>query len=551
MNESNENQKIIINSLILKKAKYSIEFYLEQYYLDILINEKISSKFSSIKFNKFDITYIIDLEIPFQEQLDTIEFKLCSEKNNIPLYKGNFSTLPSDLNKKGVFEYDCDIRNSKKEKICINFKYINNQVDNIMKRSVTFQKEQKEDNSNEIFNNYNNYLDEIKKEKQELDKTIKRVSASNNIKSDVSLLELARGKNAITFNNFVRNVDYIKAILNFILDLIFWKEPYKTFSILSFMTFIILYTNFFILILSIFLIILFHLSYRDSFEENFSFKNVSRDYSSNLQIIMWIMEFTNDSFLSLENLISKLQNNSKELFKEIYINLLKLLFFNIPLYIIISYASKNINIKYLVVVGLWFFFLMQYPPFKAFLMILKKLIISLINDFYNIGDKESEKKLLTNEKLNYLLEIIIPFYRLAKEINSEDGNNAIKKINSAPEIVIVPDINDNNKLKQMLKYEIYEKQRWKIMIWSDDLKKEDGANWVKKGDNKNIYFDKNQIILPGKDYVWKNDWEIEISNNTDKDGWEYSKNFDDDIWQRNDKNCSVRRRKWIKYACLK
>ena len=83
MNESNENQKIIINSLILKKAKYSIEFYLEQYYLDILINEKISSKFSSIKFNKFDMTYIIDLEIPFQEQLDTIEFKLCSEKNNI------------------------------------------------------------------------------------------------------------------------------------------------------------------------------------------------------------------------------------------------------------------------------------------------------------------------------------------------------------------------------------------------------------------------------------------------------------------------------------
>ena len=551
MNESNENQKIIINSLILKKAKYSIEFYLEQYYLDILINEKISSKFSSIKFNKFDITYIIDLEIPFQEQLDTIEFKLCSEKNNIPLYKGNFSTLPSDLNKKGVFEYDCDIRNSKKEKICINFKYINNQVDNLMKRSITFQKEQKEDNSNEIFNNYNNYLDEIKKEKQELDKTIKRVSASNNIKSDVSLLELARGKNAITFNNFVRNVDYIKAILNFILDLIFWKEPYKTFSILSFMTFIILYTNFFILILSIFLIILFHLSYRDSFEENFSFKNVSRDYSSNLQIIMWIMEFTNDSFLSLENLISKLQNNSKELFKEVYINLLKLLFFNIPLYIIISYASKNINIKCLVVVGLWFFFLLQYPPFKAFLMILKKLIISLINDFYNIGDKKSEKKLLTNEKLNYLLEIIIPFYRLAKEINSEDGNNAIKKINSAPEIVIVPDINDNNKLKQMLKYVIYEKQRWKIMIWSDDLKKEDGANWVKKGDNKNIYFDKNQIILPGKDYVWKNDWEIEISNNTAKDGWEYAKTFDDDIWQRNDKNCSVRRRKWIKYACLK
>ena len=31
-----------------------------------------------------------------------------------------------------------------------------------------------------------------------------------------------------------------------------------------------------------------------------------------------------------------------------------------------------------------------------------------------------------------------------------------KQINDAPEIVIVPDKNDDNKLKQMLKYEIYE-----------------------------------------------------------------------------------------------
>ena len=211
------------------------------------------------------------------------------------------------------------------------------------------------------------------------------------MKSEVSLLDLVKGKNLIIFNNFVRNVDYIKAIINFVLDFIFWKEPYKTFSILSFITFVILYTNFFILILSIFIIILFHLSYRNSMEENFSFKNVSRDYSSNLQVIMWIMELTNNSILSLENLISKLQNNSKELFKEVYIKLLKLLLFNIPLYIIISNVNINIDIRYLIVIGLWFFILMQYPPFKAFLMILKKLIISLINDFYNIGDKKSEK----------------------------------------------------------------------------------------------------------------------------------------------------------------
>ena len=49
---------------------------------------------------------------------------------------------------------------------------------------------------------------------------------------------------------------------------------------------------------------------------------------------------------------------------------------------------------------------------------------------------------------------------------------------------------------------------------------EDGANWVKKRNNKNIYFDKNKIIQPRTDYESKNDWEIEISNNIDKDGWE-------------------------------
>ena len=551
MSDNNDKEKVVINSLTLKKNEYPNEFYEEQYYLGILINGKISSRYSPIKFNKFDRSYVIDLEIPFQEQLDNILFQLCLETNNVAVYQGSFSTLPSDLNKKGSFEYDCDIRNSKKEKISINFRYINNQIDNLIKRSSTLKKEEKEENSNEIFNNYNNYVQKIRKEKQEINKTIKRVSASNNTKSEVSLLELAKGKNAIVFNNFVRNVDYIKAVINFILDFIFWKEPYKTFSILSVMTIFILYTNFFVLILSIFLMILFHLSYRDSIEENFSFKNVSRDYSSNFQVIMWIMELTNNSFASLENLFYQLQNNSKELFKEVYINLLKLLLFNIPLYIIISYGTKNIDFRYLAVLGLWAFVLLQYPPFKAFIMILGKLVISLINDFYNFGDRKDGKKLITNEKLIKFAEMVIPFFNLGKEIYKESAKNVLKKINDAPEIVIVPDKNDDNKLKQMLKYEIYEKQRWRIMTWSDDLKKEDGANWVKKGNNKNIYFDKNSVLLPGKEYEWKNNWEVEISNNTDKEGWEYAKNFDDNIWQRDDKNCSVRRRKWIKYACLK
>ena len=548
----NGKQKIIINNINFKKKEYPKEFYQEEYYLDILINGKISSKSSLIKFNQFYISYTIDLEISFSEQLDSILFKLCSAKDNITLYQGIFSTLPTDLNKKGTFEYDCDIRNSKKEKISINFVYINNQIDNTsIKRSSTLKIEKKEEKSNEIFNNYNEYVEKISKENKEKNESIKRVSASNNIKSDVSILDLVKGKNAVLFNDFVKNTDYIKALINFVTDFLFWKDPYKTFSLLSIITIFILYTNFFVFILSILLIILFHLSYRDTIEDNFSFRNVKCDYSSNLQVIMWIQELSNNNISNLENLLYQLQNNSKELFKEVYINLLKLLLWNIPLCIIISYGTNAIDTRYLIIIGLWFFVLMKYPPFQAFIMILGKLIISIINYFYNFGERKNENKFLTNEKLTKFAEIFIPFFRLGKEIYTKNAKNALKQINDAPEIVIIPDKNDNNKLKQMLKYEIYEKQRWKFVSWSDELKKEDGANWVKKGNNKNIYFDKNKIKLPSNDYEWKNDWEFEISNNTDKNGWEYAKNFDDDIWQSDDQNCSVRRRKWIKYAGLK
>ena len=552
MTESKNIQKIKINTISLNQSiSYSKDFYQDQYYLDMLINNKYSQQSSPIKINKFYESYVIDSEISFSEELDTIFFKFCSQKTGKPIYQGSFTTLPSDLNKKGAFEYDCDIRNSNKEKITINFTYINNLINSSNTHLKRINTNKNNEDSFEIFNNYNNYLNEITKQKKEINDNIKRVSASNSTKSDVSLLELAKGKNAILFNDFVKNIDYIKAILNVILDFIFWKDPYKTFSILSVLTLFILYTNFFILILSVLLMILFHLSYRDSMEETFSFRNYSHNYSSNFQVIMWIMEITNNSIDSLENLFAQMQNNSTELFKEIYINLLKLLLWNIPLFLIINYAGNLIDFKYIVIISLWAIILLQYPPFKAFVLILIKLIISIIKDFGSIGEVKKERALISNENLVKIAEIIVPFFNLGKEIYTKSAKDVLKKMNNAPEIVIVQDKNDENKLKQMLKYEIYEKQRWKIVTWSNDLKEGDGASWVKKGNNKNIFFDKNKLELPGKEYEWKSKWKVEINTNTDKEGWEYANSFDDDVWKYIDKDCSVRRRKWVIYAGLK
>ena len=548
MDENPNAQKIRINTITLKQtSQLPKQFYEDQYYLDILVNQKNEGKSSPIKINKFYTSYDVDCNVIFDDQLDTILFKLCSQKSNLPLYQGTFTTLPDDLNKKGSFEYDCDIRNSKKEKITINFTYKNSMIStsNILKSTPT-----KNEDSLEIFNNYQNYVEKLDKQKQEINDTIKRVSASNNVKSEVSMFELVKGKNAILFNEFTKNVDYIKSIINCVVDFLFWKDPYKTFSILSILTIFILYTSFFVLILSILLMILFHLSYRNCMEETFSYRNVSHDYSSNFQVIMWTMQLTNDSIENLENLFYQLQNNSNELFKEVYINLLKLLLWNIPLFFIINYYGDAINVKYIQVIGLWTFVLLQYPPFKAFIMILVKLIISIVHDFGNMGQKRNNN-LPSNERLIKIVEIIVPFFNLVRQIKTKSAKAVLKNMNNAPEIVIVQDKNDENKLKQMLKYEIYEKQRWRMVTWSIDLKEEDGATWVKKGNNKNIYFDKKKLELPGDEYEWKSNWEIEISTNTDKEGWEYAKSFDDDIWKNNDKDSSVRRRKWIRYSGLK
>jgi hypothetical protein len=146
----------------------------------------------------------------------------------MPIYQGAFTTLSDDLNKKGSFDYACDIRNSNKEKIIINFTYKNSMISTSNILEITSKKNE---GSLEIFNNYQNYVEKLDKHKKEINDTI-----SNNIKSEVSMFELVKGKNAVLFNDFTKNIDYIKSIINCVVDFLFWKDPYKTFSILSILT---------------------------------------------------------------------------------------------------------------------------------------------------------------------------------------------------------------------------------------------------------------------------------------------------------------------------
>ena len=55
------------------------------------------------------------------------------------------------------------------------------------------------------------------------------------------------------------------------------------------------------------------------------------------------------------------------------------------------------------------------------------------------------------------------------------------------------------------------------------------------------------VKLLDKNYRWETDWKIEINENTDKNGWEYSKDFENKFEKYN-RQKYVRRRKWVRYA---
>ena len=180
----------------------------------------------------------------------------------------------------------------------------------------------------------------------------------------------------------------------------------------------------------------------------------------------------------------------------------------------------------------WFYVLRRNPSFYSFSIFIYNII--------------QERTLFITSSQNYfyyktnLINLIIvlnPFYSLYRLYMEE-------KIDSST--FILKGIEKNNNL---IKYEIYENERWWMFVgWNKDLFFDESPIWY-KADKPKEYFDKNMVRLQKGEngYKWDSDWKIEISNNSDDNGWEYSKDFND-IFGRKTQKQNVRRRKWIRYA---
>ena len=229
-----------------------------------------------------------------------------------------------------------------------------------------------------------------------------------------------------------------------------------------------------------------------------------------------------------ENITKKIIKGYK-LTKEVYIRIGVAIFAN---FLFLYFKLYNlINLKTLLLCIIWLYVLRRNPSFYSFNIFLLNLI--------------QERTLFIKTNINFhiyktnlinFITIIIPFYSLYRIYYEENIDSS----------QFIENKNKNDK-ENLIKYEIYENERWWMFVgWNKNLIFDESLIWYKK-DKPKEYCDKNMIKLIDDKYIWESDWKIEIGEYSDENGWEYSKDFESGFGE-DSKNKYVRRRKWVRYA---
>ena len=333
------------------------------------------------------------------------------------------------------------------------------------------------------------------------------------------------------YDLFLSNFQYIKLISNDIHSLLNWDDKWKTLSYLFGITFIIIFfKNFFIFIFPLYLIFS-HIKNKNNIEKFIIAKDNldnSNDKKENEIILYKIMYAFNKVVEIYENITKKIIKGYK-LTKEVYIRIGVAIFAN---FLFLYFKLYNlINLKTLLLCIIWLYVLRRNPSFYSFNIFLLNLI--------------QERTLFIKTNINFhiyktnlinFITIIIPFYSLYRIYYEENIDSS----------QFIENKNKNDK-ENLIKYEIYENERWWMFVgWNKNLIFDESLIWYKK-DKPKEYCDKNMIKLIDDKYIWESDWKIEIGEYSDENGWEYSKDFESEFGEYS-KNKYVRRRKWVRYA---
>ena len=335
-------------------------------------------------------------------------------------------------------------------------------------------------------------------------------------------------------NLFLINLQYIKLISDDINDLLNWADKWRTLSYLFAFTFIIIFFKIFYVFIFPLYLIFIHINNKNNIEKFIITKDSvdnTNNKKMNKMILYHIMYLYNKIINVYENIMFKIING-KEIMYELYMRIgfaiiVNVCFFHFKLY-------NYIKFKVIIIFLVWFSVLRRNPSFYSFSIFIYNII--------------QERTLFITSTKNYfyyktnfvnLIITLIPFYSLYRLYKEEKVDSNTFLYNEKND-----DNNDN-----LIKYEIYENERWWMFVgWNKDLIFDESPAWYKAGKPKE-YCDKNMVRLPGGEtgYKWDSDWKILLSNNTDNNGWEYSKDFSENFGKQTQKQ-NVRRRKWIRYA---
>ena len=526
--------KLLISTIKVPFAKPD-----KSYYLSITVNENKTFKTKKLdlkKYNIYNINQIFELEGILI--IDTIKFQIF-EKNAIfsnGLYKG-------EVNKNNKLR--CELTN---ELIC----YLSNN---------------NQENCAMVLYNYElnpDLLEEFDAKLKNLEEVQKTKTSQKQKSKFSSLRELASGDNAENFAKFVHNMEYIKTFCKSFDEFRYWKNPWKTTTILLLYSLAIIQIKLFLTLLPLFLIF-FHLYNKDKLEQ-YSHKKTKQDSLENMTLITQSIDITNKTIDYYENFLEAIQHSEKKIFEEIYFNFLKLIFVN---WFVLYFNLYSF--KFMMMFPIWVICLWSNPPFQAFLIFMNHFIYAKILCHFECNPKVSY--ILTELENIFLksvpfLDMIKKYFKVRNEILINqinfDGNTTsrieklkisevLENFDSSKAVLLtnllLHETNEsilNSENDEHLKFEIYENERWWMFAgWTKNLIMNERPTWSDLS-GKN-YMDTNSVFLPSSEYKWLADWKIELSSFTDSQGWQYSMDFNS-TFKVNSIGKYVRKRKWTRYA---
>jgi hypothetical protein len=504
------------NKLLISSIRLLLPNFDKTYYLNVIVNEDKSFNTKKMDFkkgNQVEMNVVFELENI--DSIDSIRFQIF-EKNSIfsnSIFKGEVNRT-NKLKDESTGSLICFLSNNNGENSAV--VYYNYEI------------------NSDLLDSFNRNLKSL--ENQQKPKVNQKSTLTN-------LMDLASGENAENFSRFVHNMEYMRSIQNSFEELINWLNPWKTIAFLLLITYGFSYWKQ-VVIFTPFFLIYFHLINRDTMDK-FSHKKTRHDNLANMALVSKTIEVTNLVIEYYESFLEALQYSDSKIYELIYINLIKLTFFNC---FIIFFPL--IRFKTVFLVSIWIFFLWKNPSFRAFLIFLYNFthlrFLSKISTYNTICDK------IVN-----IATLIIPFADLVRKVYElRKTNSDCKPLISSPNNI--KDVFDNLKEKtvklsdfsseeEVLKFEIYENERWWVVVgWSKNLILNERPLWSDIAGK--TFMDKNSVFLPNnEEYTWGGDWRVEANENSDSEGWEYSSDFNSNF-VNNLKGKYVRRRKWVRYA---